>query len=107
FRAFEPLMFRVARTSADADALARVLDEIGPRCAGVILEPLVQGAGGMRMHAPSFVTAARELCDRHGVPMIADEVMTGFGRTGRLFACEHAGVTPDLLCLAKGLTGGV
>jgi adenosylmethionine-8-amino-7-oxononanoate aminotransferase len=107
FRAFEPLMFRVARSPVDAHALASILDEVGTRCAGVILEPLVQGAGGMRMHAPSFVAAVRELCDRHRVPMIADEVMTGFGRTGRLFACEHAGVTPDLLCLAKGLTGGV
>jgi adenosylmethionine-8-amino-7-oxononanoate aminotransferase len=107
FRAFEPLLFRAERTSADARVLERVLDGIGSRCAGVIIEPLVQGAGGMRMHAPSFVAAVRELCDRHRVPMIADEVMTGFGRTGRLFACEHAGVTPDLMCLAKGLTGGV
>jgi adenosylmethionine-8-amino-7-oxononanoate aminotransferase len=61
----------------------------------------------MRMHAPSLVRAAREACDRHRVPLVADEVMTGFGRTGTLFACEQAQVRPDLLCLAKGLTGGV
>ena len=107
FRAFEPLLFRVERSAPEAAALERVLEGVGGRCAGVILEPLVQGAGGMRMHSPAFVAAVRELCDRHRIPMIADEVMTGFGRTGRLFACDHAGVTPDLLCLAKGLTGGV
>ncbi len=107
FRAFEPLLFRVERSAPDADSLARTLDALGARCAGVIIEPLVQGAGGMRMHEPAFVAAVRELCDRHAIPMIADEVMTGFGRTGKLFACDHADVRPDLLCLAKGLTGGM
>jgi adenosylmethionine-8-amino-7-oxononanoate aminotransferase len=107
FRAFEPLLFRVERIPVDADALDTALDELGARAAGVIVEPMVQGAGGMRMHAPSFVRAVRRACDRQRVPMIADEVMTGFGRTGKLFACEHAGVAPDLMCVAKGLTGGV
>jgi adenosylmethionine-8-amino-7-oxononanoate aminotransferase len=107
FRAFEPLLFRVERAAPDAEAMARVLDDLGNRCAGVILEPLVQGAGGMRMHAPEFLSAVRELCTRWRIPLIADEVMTGFGRTGRLFACDHAGVAPDILCLAKGLTGGM
>jgi adenosylmethionine-8-amino-7-oxononanoate aminotransferase len=107
FRAFEGLLFRVERAAPNVESLTRSLDALGPRCAGVIIEPLVQGAGGMRMHSAAFVAAVRELCDRHGIPMIADEVMTGFGRTGKLFACDHAGVRPDLLCLAKGLTGGM
>jgi adenosylmethionine-8-amino-7-oxononanoate aminotransferase len=107
FRAFEPLLFQVARSAPTADSLARVLAALGDGCAGVIIEPLVQGAGGMLMHPPAFVAAVRELCDRHHVPMIADEVMTGFGRTGQLFACDAARVSPDLLCLAKGLTGGM
>ena len=107
FLAFQPLLFEVRRTAPTADALALALRELGNRAAGVVIEPLVQGAAGMRMHAPAFVGAVRELCDAHGVPMVADEVMTGFGRTGTLFACDQAGVSPDLLCLAKGLSGGV
>jgi adenosylmethionine---8-amino-7-oxononanoate aminotransferase len=74
--------------------------------AGIVLEPLVQGAGGMVMHPPGFLRQVRALADRYNVLLIADEVMTGFGRTGRMFACEHERVTPDLLCLSKGLTGG-
>jgi adenosylmethionine-8-amino-7-oxononanoate aminotransferase len=107
FGAFGPLLFEVARARAEPGAIAAALGELGPRAAGVILEPLVQGAGGMRMHAPGLVQAAREACDRARVPLVLDEVLTGFGRTGTLFACQQAGVTPDLLCLAKGLTGGV
>ena len=72
----------------------------------MIIEPLVQGAAGMLMQPAGFLRAVRELCDRHGVLLICDEVATGFGRTGTMFACEHEGVAPDLLCLAKGLTGG-
>jgi adenosylmethionine-8-amino-7-oxononanoate aminotransferase len=107
FRAFESLLFRVERCAVAADDLERVLDRLGPSAAGVILEPLVQGAGGMRMNSLEFVRAVRRLTAQRGIPLIADEVMTGFGRTGALFACEAAGVTPDLLCVAKGLTGGV
>ncbi len=74
--------------------------------AAVIVEPLVQGAAGMIVHPPGYLRAVRELCDRHGVLLICDEVATGFGRTGTMFACEQERVAPDFLCLAKGLTGG-
>lgn len=103
---FGPLLFEVRRVPPDGSALREALEELGPRCAGFVGEPLVQGAAGMVMHSPQFLRQVRALCDEFGVPWIADEVMTGFGRTGKLFACEHAGVAPDLLCLAKGLTGG-
>lgn len=91
---------------ASPATLGAVLDSCGDTVAAVMVEPMLQGAGGMIVWPTEFLAGVRRLCDRHGVLMIADEVLTGFGRTGRMFACEHAGVTPDLICLSKGLTAG-
>ncbi len=106
FEPLAPFLFEVQRVPVDAGALDAALAEHAGRVAAVLVEPLVQGAAGMRFHAPAFVRHARAACDAHGAYMIADEVMTGFGRTGTLFACEQAGITPDFLCIAKALTGG-
>jgi adenosylmethionine-8-amino-7-oxononanoate aminotransferase len=105
---YKPLLFPVFRVpSGDAEAMERVLAEHGEEVAGVVIEPLVQAAGGMLMtQEPGYLRAVRELCDRHGVLLIADEIATGFGRTGTMFACQREDVTPDLMCLGKGLTGG-
>jgi adenosylmethionine-8-amino-7-oxononanoate aminotransferase len=83
-----------------------LLDIHGERVAAVIVEPLVQGAGGMQMHEAATLAFVADACRRHNVLLIADEIMTGFGRTGRLFACEEASVVPDIICLSKALTGG-
>jgi len=88
------------------DALADLFDRHPGEICAVILEPRLQCAGGMRMHDPAYLRRVRELCDANGAFLIADEIATGFGRTGTMFACEQAGIAPDLLCLSKGLTGG-
>src|SRR3954451_16674618 len=104
---YGPLLFDVLHAEpGDAADMERLLNENGGEVAAVILEPLVQGAAGMLVHPPGYLRAVRDLCDRFGVLLILDEVATGFGRTGRMFACEHEGVAPDLMCLAKGITGG-
>jgi len=121
---FAPLLFRTLRVPAPdtyrtppgvpREALAAhylsqleaVLDRHHSQVAAVILEPLVQAAAGMIMHPPGYLRGVRELTRRYDVLLIADEVAVGFGRTGKMFACQHESVTPDIMCLAKGITGG-
>jgi adenosylmethionine-8-amino-7-oxononanoate aminotransferase len=123
-KAFSPMLFSVERAHAPycyrcplgltrAACAIDCLGDLGKKLAGggdsvaaVIVEPMLQGAGGMIVWPREFLAGVRRLCDRHGVLMIADEVLTGFGRTGKMFACEHVDVRPDLMCLSKALTAG-
>jgi adenosylmethionine-8-amino-7-oxononanoate aminotransferase len=112
-RAYAPLLFDVATVPFPAEGRGQAcLDRLEALCraperpAAFIVEPLVLGAGGMLLYPPEMLRAMRQICAQHDVLFIADEVMTGWGRTGTLFACAQAGVAPDILCLAKGLTGG-
>jgi adenosylmethionine-8-amino-7-oxononanoate aminotransferase len=90
-----------------SELLAEVMDRHAETLAAVVLEPVVQGAAGMQIYDPAYLRTARDLCDRHEVLLVADEVFTGYGRTGPMWACEHAGIVPDLLCTAKGFCGGM
>lgn len=113
---FKPLLFHAHKTpspvgdvtlDAAVAALRTLLETHADSIAAMVVEPLIQAAGGMLIYDAAYLQAARALCTEHGVHLIADEVATGFGRTGTLFACEQAGITPDMLCLSKGLTAGI
>jgi adenosylmethionine-8-amino-7-oxononanoate aminotransferase len=110
--AYDPLMFGVDRLPFPTGDGANTLDAFetlaaSGKMAALIIEPLILGAGGMRVYSADVLAGLRAICDRHDVLMIVDEVMTGWGRTGRLWACDHAGISPDIMCTSKGLTGGV
>jgi adenosylmethionine---8-amino-7-oxononanoate aminotransferase len=104
---YGPLLFDTWEAEpGDVASMRMLLEQHAQGVVAVVMEPLVQGAGGMIVHPEGYLRAVRELCTRFEVPLICDEVAVGFGRTGRMFACEHEAVAPDLLCVAKGLTGG-
>ncbi len=121
---FKPLLFQTVKAAtpfcyrcglglersscgmACADELERLMRENEGKISALVMEPLVQGAAGIIVHPAGYLTRARELCDKYDILLVLDEVATGFGRTGQLFACQHERVSPDILCLAKGITGG-
>ncbi len=116
-KTYEPILIRSVQTPVPkdrtpeaaevaADQLEEILKIHASRISALIVEPLVQCAGSMHMYHPRYLTLARQLCDRYGIHLIADEIAVGFGRTGTMFACEQADIAPDFLCLSKGLTGG-
>ena len=100
-------VFDIPSNTTDLAALAASLEAIKETVAGLVIEPLVQAAGGMKFHSPTILAEVHRLCKEHRILFIADEIATGFGRTGSMFACEEAGITPDIMCLGKALTGGM
>ena len=92
---------------ASIENLGKTIEEYKNEIAGVIVEPIVQGAGGMKIHSPEYLKIARELCTKYDIPLIVDEIATGFGHTGLMWGCDHASITPDIICMGKGLTGGM
>jgi adenosylmethionine-8-amino-7-oxononanoate aminotransferase len=108
FRGVVPEQFSEALPNSQAkfDELDRILAENRKEIAGIIVEPLIQGAGGMKFHAPGVLSDVKKLCDRHGLLLIFDEIFTGFGRTGTMFACEQAGIVPDVICQKLAVNRG-
>lgn len=105
-RPFKSLLFNVLRTDGKLEKLENLFQQKSNEIAAIILEPILQGAGGMIVWEAEFLQNVRKLCDKYNILLIADEVLTGFGRTGKMFACEHAEISPDIICLSKALTGG-
>ena len=103
---YKPLLFKSYKAPVDLAVIEKIMEAHNQDIAALIIEPLIQAAAGMLLEPKGFLKGVRRLCDRYNILLIVDEVATGFGRTGKMFACEHENVSPDILCLAKGITGG-